>query len=194
MATGSPSDVAGLVLALAASRPATLAGGRLICVDGPAGSGKSTLGAVLAEATGSQLIHGDDLMEGWRGLDAVARQLSTVLGDLAASRSAAYRRYDWRHGHYAERPIGVAPAPWLVVEGVGTGAAALEPYITVLVWVAVTDVLRLQRGLERDGVAMASNWRQFMEDEASLFTRERTEARADVLVDGTGARPPVVRP
>ena len=62
---------AGLV---AAGRPS--ATGRLVCVDGPAGSGKTTLGAALAERTGAQLIHSDDLMEGWRGLDAVGRQLA----------------------------------------------------------------------------------------------------------------------
>ena len=61
---------------LAAARPATLGTGRLVCVDGPAGSGKTTLGAELAERTGAQLVHGDDLMEGWRGLDAVGRQLA----------------------------------------------------------------------------------------------------------------------
>jgi uridine kinase len=193
VATGSPSDVADLVLALAASRPATLPGGRLVCVDGPAGSGKTTLSAALADATGAQVIHADDLMEGWDGLDAVERQLLTVLADLTSSRPASYRRFDWLHDRYAERPVEVPPAPWLVVEGVGSGAAALTPYVTGLVWVEADDDLRLARGLERDGSAMEERWRRFMEDEAVIFSRERTRERADVLVDGTGATAPVVR-
>ena len=89
--------------------------------------------------------------------------------------------------------VAVPPAPWLVVEGVGSGAAALAAYITVLVWVEVDDDLRLARGLERDGEEMREQWRQFMVDERELFARDRTRERADVLVDGTGARPPVVR-
>ena len=36
------------VLSLARSRPPTLGSGRLICVDGPAGSGKTTLAEEVA--------------------------------------------------------------------------------------------------------------------------------------------------
>ena len=85
------------------------------------------------------------------------------------------------------------PGRWLVVEGVGSGAAALAPYVTVLVWVEADDQLRLTRGLERDGVEMEPHWLQFMLDERALFEVDRTRERADVLVDGTGRRSPVVR-
>jgi len=196
VATASPSEsadtVATLVLELAATRPAALGGGRLVCVDGPAGSGKSTLGAVLAERTGAQLIRGDDLMSGWRGLDAVGRQLAAMVEPLAAGRPGSYEHFDWEHHRY-DHTVPVPPAPWLVVEGVGCGAAAIAAHITVLVWIEVDDELRLARGLERDGAAMETHWRQFMVDERALFARERTRERADVLVDGTGVRPPVVR-
>ena len=192
MATGSPSDVAARVLQLASARPATLGAGRLVCVDGPAGSGKTTLGRALAEATGAQLIHGDDLMDGWRGLDAVGRQLAGVAAALAEGRPGSYEHFDWEQGRY-DRTVAVPPAPWLVVEGVGSGAAAIAACITVLVWVEVDDDLRLARGLERDGAAMEDHWRTFMADEAALFARDGTRARADVLVDGTGRRSPSVR-
>jgi uridine kinase len=192
--TGSPSsraDVATLVLELAASRPGTLGGGRLVCVDGPAGSGKTTLGATLAERTGAQLIHGDDLMSGWRGLDAVGRQLAALVEPLAAGRIGSYEHFDWEHDRY-DRTVEVPPAPWLVVEGVGSGAAAIAAYISVLVWVEVDDELRLTRGLARDGEEMRERWRTFMEDEAALFAGDGTRERADVLVDGTGAQGPVI--
>jgi len=189
---GSPSETASLVLELASGRPPTLGAGRLVCVEGPAGSGKTTLGRLIAERTAAQLIHGDDLMSGWRGLDAVGRQLVGVAEALAAGRPASYRHYDWVADRFA-RSVDVPQAPWLVVEGVGSGAAGLAAYTTVLVWVEVDDTLRLARGLERDGLAMEHHWRQFMVDERALFARDRSRERADVLVDGTGARPPVVR-
>ena len=192
MATGSPSDVAEVVLALASSRPATLGETRLVCVDGPAGSGKTTLGRLLAERTGAQLIHADDLMEGWRGLDDVGRQLAGVVEALRDGRPGSYRHFDWEQLRY-DRSVAVPPAPWLVVEGVGSGAAAIAACVTVLVWVEVDDDLRLARGLERDGAAAEGHWRQFMLDERALFAREGTRDRADVLVDGTGVHPPVVR-
>ena len=192
MATGSPSDVARLVLELASSRPTTLGAGRLVCIDGPAGSGKSTLGRELSERVGAQLVRSDDLMEGWRGLGAVGRQLSPLFADLAAGRPGSYQHFDWQHHRY-DREVGVVPAPWLVVEGVGSGAAAVAAYTTVLVWVEVDDELRLRRGMARDGEEMRAHWLTFMADERDLFERERTRERADVLVDGTGERPPVVR-
>jgi uridine kinase len=186
------TEAASLVLALASARTATLGSGRLVCVDGPAGSGKTTFAASLARSVGAQVVHADDLMDGWRGLAAVARQLTALLGPLAAGLPGSYRHYDWEQGRY-DRTVEVPPAPWLVVEGVGAGAAAIAPYVTVLVWVEVDDELRLARGLERDGVGMEAHWRQFMVDERALFARDGTRERADVLVDGTGRTPPVVR-
>jgi hypothetical protein len=190
VATASPSEV---VLALAREREPTLGAGRLVCVDGPAGSGKTTLGRELAAATGAPLVHTDDLMEGWRGLDAVARELTGLMTDLDAGRSGSYRRFDWLHGRYAARRVAVPPGPWLVVEGVGSGAPAVAAHVTVLVWVEVDDELRLARGMARDGERMRAHWEQFMVDERALAARDRTRERADVLVDGTGAQPPVVR-
>jgi uridine kinase len=192
VATGSPSDVADLVLDLAASRPPSLDSSRLVCVDGPAGSGKTTLGRVMAERTGAQLIHTDDLMDGWRGLDAAGRQLAAVCEALAAGRPGSYQHFDWEQGRY-DRTVPVPVAPWLVVEGVGSGSAAVAAYCTVLVWVEVDDDLRLTRGIARDGIEMEPHWRQFMLDEQVLFARERTRDRADVVVDGTGRLPPTVR-
>jgi uridine kinase len=187
----SSSSDAELVLGLASSRPPTLGTGRLVCIDGPAGSGKTTLGRALAEATGAQLIHTDDLMEGWRGLDAAGRQLAALVGPLAAGRPGRYEHFDWQHHRY-DRTVDVPPAPWLVVEGVGSGAAAIASYTTVLVWVEVDDELRLARGLARDGVEMEAHWRTFMLDERALFARDQTRERADVRVDGSGVVPPIV--
>ena len=195
MGTGSPSEVAGvaaLVVALASSRPATLGPGRLVCVDGPAGSGKTTLGAEIAALTGAHVVHGDDLMEGWAGFATVSRQLTGLVRALAAGRPGSYEVYDWHQGRF-DGTVTVPPAPWLVVEGVGSGDPAIAAYVTTLVWVEVGDDLRLARGLARDGAHMEPHWREFMGSERALFDRHRTQERADVLVDGTGARPPVVR-
>ena len=161
-------------------------------MDGPAGSGKTTLGAELARRTGAQLVKGDDLMSGWRGLDSVGRQLTGVVEALAEGRTGSYEHFDWELGRYTST-VEVPPAPWLVVEGVGSGSAALAAYTTVLVWVEVDDDLRLTRGLERDGAEQRELWRQFMLDERELFARDGTRERADVVVDGTGRTPPVVR-
>jgi hypothetical protein len=165
------------VLELALARPPTLGQGRLICIDGPAGSGKTTLAAELTELSGAPVLHMDDMFEGWGGLPRVTSQLETLLLPLSRGRSGRYQRWDWPGNEWAET-ILVPPAPLLVLEGVGSGAARVAELITVLF------DLRMERGLQRGGVGVAENWRQWAADEQELFAREGTRDRADVALDG----------
>ena len=172
------------VLELARSRQPTLGAGRLICVDGPAGSGKTTLAAEIASlAGGTAVVHMDDLFEGWGGLARVDEQLHSLLRPLAEGFSGSYRRWDWPGNAWAETVL-VPPAPLLVLEGVGSGASAYADLMTVLAWVEVPFELRMARGLESDGDAVSEHWRGWAKDEQALFVRERTRERADVVLDG----------
>jgi uridine kinase len=167
-------------VALASAAPPTLGQGRLVCIDGPAGSGKTTLAATL----GGLVVHMDDLYPGWDGLPLVDAQLGTLLGPLAEGRPGSYRRYDWLRGEFAETVV-LEPVPLLVLEGVGSGARAYAEHCTLLVWVEAPHDLRMARGVARDGEAFAAQWEQWARDEALVFERERTRERADVVLDGT---------
>jgi uridine kinase len=172
------------VLELARSREPTLGGGRLVCVDGPAGSGKTTLAAEIASLSGgAAVVHLDDLYEGWGGLARVDEQLRTLLRPLAEGFSGTYRRWDWPGNTWAETVL-VPPAPLLVLEGVGSGSRAHADLTTVLVWVEVPFELRMARGLQRDGDAVTDHWQRWAEGEKKVFERERTRERADVVLDG----------
>jgi uridine kinase len=172
---------------LALDRTPTLGAGRLVCVDGPAGSGKTTWAAgIAALVAGSRVVHMDDLFAGWSGLPEVDVQLGDLLLPLAQGRPGSYRRYDWPAGRFAEQ-VEVEPVPLLVLEGVGSGSSRFDSLATVLVWVEAPHDLRMERGLARDGDAFAPHWEQWALDEADLFARERTRERADVRIDG--ARP-----
>lgn len=172
------------VLDLARSRPPTLGEGRLVCVDGPAGSGKTTLAAEIASlAGGSGVVHMDDLFEGWRGLSRIDDQLGSLLRPLAEGFPGSYRRWDWPGNAWAETVL-VPPAPLLVVEGVGSGSSAFADLTTVLAWVEVPFELRMARGLRRDGDDVTQHWQQWAEDEQALFAREQTRERADLVLDG----------
>ncbi len=171
------------VLELARSRQPTLGPGRLICVDGPAGSGKTTLAEELASLSGAPVVHMDDLFEGWGGLAHVSDQLDTLLPPLASELAGSYRRWDWPAHRWAETVV-VPPVPLLVLEGVGSAPLAHAALITVLAWVEVPYDLRVARGLARGGVGVAEHWRQWAVDEQQVFTRERTRERADLVLDG----------
>ncbi|MBO9521210.1 MAG: (d)CMP kinase [Nocardioidaceae bacterium] len=169
------------VLDLLAAREPTLGAGRLLCIDGPAGSGKTTLAGQVAERTGAPVLRMDDLYDGWRGLPTVGPHVLGILEPLAAGAPGRYRRYDWHAGAYAEEHV-VAPAPLLVLEGVGSGSLAWSSWATALVWVEADAEVRLARGLARDGEEYRDEWRQWSEDEQVLFARERTRERADLVL------------
>lgn len=166
---------------IAMSRPATLGPGRLICIDGPAGSGKTTLATTLAEMTQAPVVHMDDLYAGWDGLEAGIAQFHTILPPLASGAAGSYRRYDWHRGDYAEEVL-VPPAPLLVIEGVGSGAAAYDDLRTALAWVDAPADQRKERGLGRDGDTFAPHWDAWAAAEAEHFATNGTQARADIVV------------
>jgi uridine kinase len=182
-----------VVLDLAHGRAPTLGAGRLVCVDGPAGSGKTTLATALARESGAPVVHTDDLLEGWDGLPGLPSALVGLLGPLAAGRTGRAPRYDWHAGAFVG-DVAVDPVPLVVVEGVGAGVLPAARWATVLVWVEAPYDVRMRRGLERDGDAFAPHWEAWAAAEDALFAEHRTRDRADVVVDGTGDPSSVVRP
>ncbi|QBX56985.1 4-amino-4-deoxy-L-arabinose transferase [Nocardioides seonyuensis] len=179
------SDLAAEVLALTLSRPPTLGAARLLCIDGFAGTGKTTLAAEVLRLGGGHVLHLDDFYPGWRGLDEVGAQVEPMLGDLAAGIPGHYRRWDWDRDAFVE-DVTVEPVDLLVLEGVGSGQGAWAHLITALVWLRAPQAVRLQRGLERDGAAVRDQWIQWQDDERALLAREHTDQRADVVVDTSG--------
>jgi uridine kinase len=196
-------DTAAQVVAEVLASPPTLGSGRLVCVDGPAGSGKTTLAAALRRGVRDalrsvvgppgtrvdvELLHMDNVFAGWNGLAAGMRTVAQdVVGPLREGRAGRYRRYDWHRGAFAEEHV-VEPVAVLVVEGVGSGNAAYDEATTCLVWVEAPPVVRLQRGLDRDGSDMRGHWLAWRRQEDAMFDRERTRERADVVVDGVTGR------
>lgn len=164
----------------ATSKPPTLGAGRLICIDGLAGSGKTTLAAAICELTGVAALHADDLLEGWGGLPDLGATIDSLLRPLSRGETARWRRWDWYADGWAEWHE-VSPSPLLVIEGVGSGAAAYDDLITTLVWVEAPRDLRLERGLARDGDHQRDQWEQWLDDEASLHRRDHTRLRADLV-------------
>ena len=178
----------GRILRHCLARPARLGSGRLLSVDGPAGSGKSTLAAALLTAarqhdvTPTRLLHLDDMYEGWHGLRDVATRLrDELLVPLARGERGRFRRWDWAADAWAEW-VPVEPADLIVLEGVGSGADEIAPYLTTLVWVDASYDVRMARGLARDGEAFAPHWEAWAASEAEHFAAHGTEARADVWV------------
>lgn len=201
-APAAPGDVRSATRAAAAivdwalAAPARLGRVRLVCVDGPAGSGKSTAAAALARAGRAraahvEVVHLDDLYDGWTGLEGSLwpRLAAQVLEPLRRGRPGRFQRYDWPTGAFDDW-VDVPVPDLLVLEGCGSARRAADGWATLRVWVEAPAALRLERGLARDGEAARAHWERWMLDEAAHFVRERTRERADVRLDAHGRLEP----
>ncbi len=169
---------------------------RLVCIDGPAGSGKTTLAEAIARGlvghgVETAVLHLDDLYDGWSGLEGSLwpRLAAQVLEPLRRGRPGRYQRYDWYGGAF-DGWVDVPVPGVLVVEGCGAARREADEIVVQRVWVEAPADLRLARGLARDGEAERGHWERWMADEAAHFARERTRERADARVDGFGRMAP----
>ncbi len=191
-----PTGIETLAARIADTSP-TLGRVRLVCVDGPAGSGKTTLTARLADnlrSTGLVVgcVHGDEVYEGWPvvagvpdRVDAFAalgdRLGSWLLDPWAAGLPARHRVWDWYADVWGEER-SVPDAGIVILEGVALGSRTLRARAVLSVWVEADPAVRLGRVLARDGAALREEMLRWQVDEAAWHALDGTRAGADVRI------------
>ena len=162
---------------------------RLVAVDGPGGSGKTTFADRLASAAGgAPIVRTDDFASADNPIDWWPRMLDQVIAPLARGEQAYYQRYDWSTETLAEWHR-VEPAPMVVVEGVTAGRAEWAEHLDFVIWIETPRDVRLQRAVERDGPDALDDWQVWMSEEDEHYQRDPIRERADLIVDGTTGRP-----
>lgn len=164
---------------------------RLICIDGPAGSGKTTLASRLAEhlrAGGVTvgLVHMDDLYEGWDLAfdESLAERIGAcIITPLRHGLSVMHPVYDWSAGRYATW-AAVPPCDVLMLEGVGAARREVRAHASWTAWVHAPADVRWERLMRRDGEAMRDRLVQFVERERAHHLRDGTEGAVDMVVAG----------
>lgn len=170
------------VLDLLLSAPPRCGTTRLLCIDGPAGAGKTTLAAEIAAHVDASLLHMDDLYAGWNGLEAGVKQAARIAEAVAVRRPVTYAPWNW-HRSDRDLPVEVVQRPVLILEGVGSGAGAIRSRASLVVWMDADEDVRQQRALARDGESFAPHWTAWAAQEHTHFLRERTRERADLVLD-----------
>ncbi len=122
----------------------------VLLIGGASGAGKSTFAALAHAALGGTAVTMEDLYRGWDGLDAGSGLLAGLLADRAASRTAAFRPWDWTTGCRAPSTRRLPATGLLIVEGGGAVTPASVRFADVTVVLDVPAAVRIRRTMLRD--------------------------------------------
>lgn len=163
----------------------------LVTIDGPAGSGKTTLASQLenqlrAEGRSVVTIHADDLYNGWQ--DALGESLTQLLANqllpgIATGHAFQLPHFDWYLDKYSTSNIYPSSSIF-IFEGVGSGQRVTRAATALTIWIGIPDDLGLRRALERDGESLRPQMENFQLAQREHFLKESTEAAADYRFQG----------
>ena len=161
----------------------------ILSIDGPAGSGKTTLADELKFelenlSKTTHIVHMDDLYNGWD--DALTSTLSERLLEIIKQSQTSFITYpvfDWVANAQGESRTIKTPEI-LILEGVGSGQAAIRSKVSLAIWIEVEPSLGLKRVLKRDGEGLLGFMTLWQEQQSAHFRTEGTMGAADYCLDG----------
>jgi len=191
----TPEQIAHLVRAAAP----TVGPVRLVCIDGPAGSGKTTLAAAVADALSGPVgdvavVHGDDLYEGWAVVSGSSDRVEAF--DALTDRVIGWLLDPWRREAAGRHPVwdwaadawggwvAVDPRAVVVLEGVSMASRRLREHAALSVWVEVDPALGVERVVQRDGEGLRAEIERWQLDEARWHALDGTRKGADLRMRG----------
>ena len=160
----------------------------VITIDGPAGSGKTTLAKDLeSEFQSIHTIHMDDLYEGWSSTltPQLTLKLLRILDGVKKQDEVIYAPFDWGSGKL-EIEIRILAPKYLIIEGVGSGQSAIRNLVSLALWIEVPDQMGLARVIDRDGPSVAEYMPAFLVAQNIHFEKEGTKKSADYRLSGLG--------
>lgn len=169
---------------ITASLPPSNMRTKVIAIDGCGGAGKSTFANELSKHLGNcAVIHTDDFASWDNSVSWYPRMIEQVLAPLRENKKATYQRYDWKERKLANW-IDVDPQPFVIVEGVSSSRKEFREFLSFSFFIRTNRELRLQRGLERDGVEAKEQWLKWMQEEDDYIQRDQPESYVDLIISG----------
>jgi len=160
---------------------------RVVTIDGPAGSGKTTLSASLAAGLADcQIIHLDDLYDGWfQDLDReLAERIETsIFEPLRLGAEPRYVKYDWHIRAFTEL-VTVPRSPYVILDGVGSGNSMLRECVALAIWIESDPESLVNRVLDRDGAHLRDDLLRWQQHESEYFAAHGVREAADLHLRG----------
>jgi uridine kinase len=157
----------------------------LLAIDGPAGSGKTTLAAKLEReyqlTTTVQVIHMDDLYNGWENAlsEELAEKLSHIVQSHNSGKDFHLAKFNWASMKFDEGELMLATEV-LILEGVGAAQKVVRDAGAMTYWIETPAEIGLQRVLDRDGHHLRDLMLKWQTHQDAHFQIDKTAKNCDV--------------
>jgi uridine kinase len=174
-------------------------GVRLLAIDGLPAAGKSTLADALAPRLGAQCIYLDDFLRPeaeWPSREGASFPFEYIRYDefmdavrqLVRKGICSFAPFDWTSGRISPQRKTVRLDHPVIIEGVSTLHPELAPLYDLRIWVESDAASTLAASLKRGVGNWAREWEVMFLPSVQLYLRTDPEKRADLIVEGRGAR------
>lgn len=165
-----------------------------VAVDGGAGSGKTTLASMIADALEAEIIHTDDFASWEHPIDWWPKVIEFVFEPISrGEKFLSYPRTQWWENEPREPVVNQPVTEIMVIEGVSASRSEFRSYLSYSIFVDAPKYLRFQRGEARDlalGIKESkqkvhSYWREWDDDEVEYLERDKPLEYVNAVIDGT---------
>lgn len=160
---------------------------KLICIDGPAGSGKTTLAKnIQKHLDKSFIIHMDEIYDGWENAlnkKLVSNVQEWIISPMKNNQPIKYKKYDWYQEERKES-VHINDYNFIILEGVGAASLGVREESSLALWIEGRQEILLKRVLDRDGEHIKDEMLNWQSKEQEYFLEHDTKNQCDFWIDG----------
>jgi len=160
---------------------------KIIVIDGPAGSGKTTLAKSLSGLLEyCPIIHMDEIYEGWENAlspKTFKDLVEWIINPLLENNSIEYIKYDWNLEQRIEKVV-INNSKVMIIEGVGSSSFEVSKHASLKLWIEVNKETGINRVLTRDGLHIQEQMKTWQSQESKFFIENNSKEKSDIWIDG----------